>query len=177
MPRFDLRRFGAAVVAAACFGGAIAAHAEFAADAVQTHCITPLHTGAALGEGLQRAPKDMEAKLLNGKIARLYRTDDPQILVVAHESGQTCEIMALGADLGAFGAAIEAWEIDDTLFTASADSLIKADAPSGGYYVAPRGEDGFIQVFVTSRPDARFVGVTVARVPDGAMARQVLGID
>ncbi|WP_417250278.1 hypothetical protein [Celeribacter sp.] len=170
-------RLIAALVAAVLGYVPMSVSAEPVVDAVQAHCITPLYLDTELGFGLERAPKQMEAKLLQGKVARLYRTDDPKILVVAHESDRTCEIMALGTDLAAFDTAISTWTVGEMPFTASDDSVLLTDAPSGGYYVAALPEGDFIQVFVAVRPGAKFIGVTVGRVGDSAMARQVLGIE
>lgn len=153
------------------------AMAEDLTEAAARYCVTPLHTDVALGFGLDRAPAAMEAKLLKGKIAKIYRTDNPQVLVVAHDSGQTCEIMAIGMDIEAFGAATSGWMLDDAPFKASADSNINGDTPGGGYFAAQRGDGDFMQMFVTTHPESRFIGVTVGRVADSVHAREVLGLE
>ncbi|GAA3856639.1 hypothetical protein [Celeribacter arenosi] len=155
----------------------LSALAEPVVDAVQSYCVTPLHGDTALGFGLTRASAQMEAQLLNGKDAALFRTDSPNILVVAHNSGQTCEVMALGTDQSDFVAATGDLSLDGGVFAQSADTVYFADKPGGGYLVAPRDAGGFIQAFVTTHPESRFIGVTVGRVADSAMAREVLGLD
>lgn len=161
--------------------GAAASETARSTDAVvaatQRYCIDPLARDTALGFGLERAPAAMEAKLLNGKLARIFRTDDPQILVVAHDSGKTCDIMALGKDVGAFGAAIGDWQLDTAPFIASPDSQIHLDKPGGGFYAAQRAEGGFVQMFVTTQPQYRSIVVNVVRAQDSALAREVLGLE
>ncbi|WP_417260466.1 hypothetical protein [Celeribacter sp.] len=148
--------------------------AEPVTQAVQSYCITPLEKEIALGFGLERAPKDMERKLLNGKVAKIYRTDDSRVLVVAHESGQTCEIMALGTDIVEFAVATSEWRVGGAEMTASASTNINPEGQSGGYFAAALESGGYIQSFVTVLPDNRFIGVTTSRVADSAQAREVL---
>lgn len=157
--------------------GGLAAQAGAVIDATQRHCIDPLHTDVALGFGLERAPAEMEVKLLHGKQGRIFRTDNPQILVVAHDSGKTCEIMAIGTDISGFNAATAGWQLDGVAMTASEDSNVHLDKPGGGYYAGARASGGYIQIFVTSHPESRFLGLTVGRVEDSAHAREVLGIE
>lgn len=153
------------------------AQAEPVVQAVSDFCVLPLHQGAEMGDGLSRAPAEMETKLLNGKLGKIYRTANPQILVVAHDSGQTCEIMALGTDLSAFVAALGDLRIDDGVFASSPDTTFPSDAPGGGYLAAVREAGGFMQIYLTTHPESRFIGATVGRVDDSAMARQVLGLE
>lgn len=152
----------------------LSAAADPVTQAVQSYCITPLANDIALGFGLERAPKEMEGKLLNGKVAKLYRTDDSRVLVVAHESGQTCEIMALGTDIVEFAIATSEWRVDGVQMTASASTNINPEGQSGGYFAAALEAGGYVQSFVTVLPERHFIGVTTSRVDDSAQAREVL---
>lgn len=145
-------------------------------DAVQAHCIDPLYHATPLGAGLEAAPAAMAAKLLNGKTAQLFKTADPQILVVAHNSGATCEVMALGHDFASFAQATDQWKIGEVAFTASEGSQVFMEKPGGGYYVIARDAGGYVQMFVISQPEMGFLGITAARVDDSAQAREILQI-
>ncbi|MEN8837240.1 MAG: hypothetical protein ABF243_08865 [Celeribacter marinus] len=168
-----MRFFVAVVICGFC---PLSLFAEPVARAVQDYCITPLAEDIALGFGLARASAEMERKLLNGKVAKLYRTDDSRIMVVAHESGQTCEVMALGADIVEFAVATGGWRVRDTAPASSPSTNINPNGQSGGYFAARLGDDGFIQSFVTVLPERQFIGVTTSRVAQSAQAREVLGL-
>lgn len=140
-------------------------------------CITSLESGAAVGPGLKRADPAMEAKLLNGKTGTVWRTWNAQIVIVAHDSGDTCEVMGIGMLPGGFARALNGWREDaGRSYAIDAGQNMPDDGPGGAYLARQMPERDFIQMFIQTQPEARFIGITVARVKDSTQAREVLGL-
>jgi hypothetical protein len=83
--------------------------------------------------------------------------------------------MGLGMDMDAFAAALNVWQSANR-YGIDAHANISANAP-GGAYIARQIEGGdFIQAFIQSQPEIKFVGITMSRVADSVQAREVLGL-
>lgn len=144
--------------------------------AMERDCLAPLRAAAPLGTGLTRADAAMEATLLNGKIGKVYRTENSAVVVIGHASGDTCDVMGLAVPGAELAARFEAWRAGaGASFAASADTSIATSGAGGGYFASPLDGGGFLQIFVTQH-DTGFVGVTASRVADSAQAREVLGL-
>jgi hypothetical protein len=139
------------------------------------HCVTPLETTAELGAGLPRAAPEMEAKLLDGKAAKILRTENPRVVVVAHDSGDTCEIMALGMVVSEFDQAFRDWLEGQADYRVDVTAKM-TDAEAGGAYIARKlPDEGYVQAFIQTHPDSGFVGITVSRVVRSAAADELFG--
>lgn len=154
--------------------------ADDAADimnAISDICIDRLENGRAIGAGLDRANAAMENKLLNGKAGKIWRLNNQKVVIVEHDSGETCEVMAIGVDPSDVGAALQVWMgFDGQAFTIDPEYKLPAQG-SGGAYLARQLENGdFLQVFVQSQAEAKFVGMTASRVQDSVQARELLGL-
>lgn len=151
-------------------------HAEDGPDlieALSASCIMPLETGGGLAKGLEVAPDEMAARLLNGKDAVLRRHPNPRILVVAHNSGDTCEVMTLGIRAETVADGIRAWAGQAGYTIADGENM--ALPTGGGAYLARALDEGFVQIFVHTDAARGFTGITAGRVADSAQAREVLG--
>jgi len=153
----------------------------FAGDADDTmaallgHCVAPLETTSELGAGLTRAAPEMEAKLLDGKAAKILRTENPRVVVVAHDSGDTCEIMALGMTISEFDTAFRDWLTTQQDYRVDATAKM-ADDVAGGAFIARKLPDaGYVQAFIQTHPDSGFIGITVSRVASSAAADELFG--
>jgi hypothetical protein len=152
---------------------ALASDGDDVMEALLSHCVSPLETGAPLAYGLQRAAPEMEAKLLDGKAARVFRTTNPKIVVVAHDSADTCEVMALGLTISKFDVAFRAWLGGQTDYRVDAEAKM-GDEIDGGAYIARALQAGFVQAFIQTHPQSGFIGITVARVAQSAQAEELL---
>jgi hypothetical protein len=126
-----------------------------------------------LAYGLTRAAPEMEAQLLDGKAAQLFRTANPKIVVVAHDSADTCEVMALGLTVSEFDTAFRVWLAAQDAYRV--DALAKmGDDIEGGAYIARALEAGFVQAFIQTHPKSGFIGITASRVAQSAQAEELL---
>ena len=155
------------------------ARADGGADLVQSMseiCVASLETGANVGPGLTRAQPAMEAKLLNGKQGKIWRTENPKVVIVAHSSGETCEVMGLGILPSEFDRSLQAWLLDaGQTFKIDPGHNIQDATPGGAYLAQPLADGGYVQMFIQTHPETRFVGITVARVEDSVQAKELLG--
>ena len=163
-----------ALVAALTASPAFAATGEDAVSALQAHCLAPLEEGTALGEGLTRAVPEMEARLLDNKAARIFRTEDPSIVVVAHDSGETCEIMAIGTRPSDFDTAFRAWLGGQADYRINVEAAM-GDVKPGGAYIARKVGEAYVQAFIQTHPESGFVGITASRVESSASADELFG--
>jgi len=144
--------------------------------ALRDVCMVSLETRTAVGPGVTRAPAEMEAKLLNGKIASVWRTANPKIVVVAHDSGNTCEVMGLGMVVSDFAEALRLWAADAGMVI-DADENMNDDGPGGAYLARAMAEGDFVQIYIEAQPAQTFVGVTATRVQDSVQAKELLGME
>ena len=153
----------------------------FAGDADDTmaallgHCVTPLEMSTELGAGLTRAAPEMEAQLLDGKAAKLLRTDNPRVVVVAHDSGDTCEIMALGMVVSQFDTAFRGWLTGQPDYRVDATAKMTDDAAGGAYIARKLPDASYVQAFIQTHPESGFVGITASRVDSSAAADELFG--
>lgn len=155
------------------------AKADGGADLVQSMsgvCVASLVSGTDVGPGLTRAEPAMESKLLNGKQGKIWRTENPKIVIVAHTSGDTCEVMGLGILPSEFSESLQVWLREDgQSFKIDPGHNMQDTTPGGAYLAQPLDDGGFVQMFIQTHPETRFVGITVARVEDSVQARELLG--
>jgi hypothetical protein len=151
----------------------MAGAADDAVASLVSACVAPLETGTAIGDGLVRAAPEMEAKLLDNKAGKLFRTENSSVVVVVHDSGDTCEIMALGLRIAEFDTAFRGWLADEPAYRIDAEANLNDDAP-GGAYIARAIDTGFVQAFIQTQPDTGFVGITVSRVSQSSAAEELL---
>lgn len=141
--------------------------------ALSETCVAPLEQGMPMVQGLTAAPDAMAAKLLNGKDATLWRHANPKIVILAHNSGNTCEVMGLGLDMGAVSGVIRDWAAEAGYTVAEGENM---DLPTGGgAYLVRALDEGFLQIFVHFDTPRKFIGISAGRVEDSAQAREVLG--
>lgn len=146
---------------------------EDLAHALSNACITPLETKTKLAAGFDPAPDAMAAKLLNGKDATLWRHENSKIVIVAHNTGETCEVMGMGLDMNAVAISIRGWaEASGYIFSEGENMDL---ATGGGAYLVRALDTGFVQIFVHTDAERGFVGVTASRVKESTQAREVLG--
>ncbi len=143
------------------------------AGALAAACVTPLEERQPMAEGLERAPEAMAAQLLNGKDATLWRHANPKIVVVAHNSGETCEIMGIGFDMGDVAVAVRGWAAEADYTIAEGENMDRATG--GGAYLVRALEPDYVQIFVHTDAPRGFVGITAGRVKVSAQAEEVLG--
>ena len=154
-------------------GFALADDAEDLIDVLTEACVVPLQNEAVMAQGLDVASEAMATQLLNGKDATLWRHPNPKLVVVVHNSGNTCEIMGLGIDMAGAATAIRDWAGDAQYTFAPGENM---DLPAGGgAYLVRAVEDGYVQIFVHVDTPRGFLGITAGRVADSAQAREVLG--
>lgn len=140
-------------------------------------CVTALMTGAAVGPGLTRAEPAAEEKILHGKSGKIWWTWNNKVVVLDHASGRTCEVLGLGVTPSSFGLALEAWLRDAGSGYTPNKPVNFPDGKPGGIYLVTQLEDGgFIQMFIQSLPDAKYLEIIVARVAESSEARDVLGL-
>lgn len=170
--------FGLSVMIATLGMGTIA-KADGGTDLVESMsgiCVSSLESGSEIGPGLTRAEPAMETKLLNGKQGKIWRTGNPKVVVVAHTSGETCEVMGLGVLPSEFDQSLMTWLQDEgQSYRISPGHNIQDNTPGGAFLARRLDDDGFIQMFVQTHPESNFIGITVARVADSAEARELLG--
>ncbi len=163
-----------AVLLALVAGTAQADNGADLIDALSASCIEPLESGGALAEGLTKAPVSMSMQLLNGKDATLWRLPNAKLLVVAHNSGNTCEVMALGVDMAVLANALRGWAFEAGYTIADGENMDLATG--GGAYIVRALDEGFVQIFVHTDAPRGFAGISAGRVEDSAQAREVLGM-
>ncbi|MEO8531686.1 MAG: hypothetical protein ABI459_10715 [Deltaproteobacteria bacterium] len=169
---FDLRlAFVALFLASPVFAG----DADDAMTALLNQCVTPLETAAEVGAGLTRAAPAMEAKLLDGKAAKLLRTDNPRVVVVVHDSGVTCEIMALGMVVSEFDVVFRDWLTAQPDYRVDVGAKMTDEGPGGAYIARKLPEAGYVQAFIQTHPESGFIGITVSRVETSAAADELFG--
>ncbi|MGR3660401.1 MAG: hypothetical protein ACU0CA_04320 [Paracoccaceae bacterium] len=140
-------------------------------------CVTSLMSGAAVGPGLTRAGPATEEKILHGKIGKIWRTWNNKVVILDHASGKTCEVLGLGVTPSQFGLALESWLREGGAAYTPNKPVNFPDHKPGGIYLVTQLEDGgFIQMFIQSLPDAKYLEIIIARVAESAEARDVLGL-
>ncbi len=153
---------------------AFAADADAVLGALVKHCITPLETNGLLGATLTRADAGMETKLLDGKLGRVFRTANPKVVVVAHDSGSTCEVMGLGIAVAEFSASIGFWLEVDSNYVIDSGANMPATGQGGASLARAMPEGDFILAFIQTLAEAGFIGITVSRLADSEIAKQML---
>jgi hypothetical protein len=143
-------------------------------SAMVSNCITPLQSKTELGADLTRADSVMETKLLDGKLGRVYRTANPKVVILAHESGTTCEVMGLGIAVPEFTASLDAWLDVDTDFVIDDTANMPATGQGGASIARIMPEGDYMQAFIQTLGDAGFIGITVSRVAESEAAKAML---
>jgi len=154
--------------------------AAFASDgsdvlnAMVSNCITPLESKTRLGDTLARADAAMETRLLDGRLGRVFRTANPKVVVLVHDSGTTCEVMGLGIAIAEFAVSLDAWLDVDPNFAIDAGANMPAQGQGGASIAGAMPEGDFVQAFIQTLAEAGFIGINVSRVADSEAPKAML---
>ena len=147
-------------------------------QAMSAGCLNKLDTGSFNTEIYERAVPQMELQLLNNRSGRVWRTEDPRVVIVDFESETLCDVMGLNVPVNEFVNALTGWlSFEGRAFTVDTDANLTPDSADGAYFVRKTDAGDYIQVTVTSSPENNFIGLNVQRVADSFAAQEVLGED
>ncbi len=145
-------------------------------QAMAKGCLEKLETEIFDTETFTRADLNMEIKLLNNRSGRVWRTEDPRVVIIDFESETLCDVMGLGVPVAEFSNALTNWlAFEGRAYTLDTDAELTPDSADGAYFVRKADDGDYIQVTVTSNPEYNFIGLNIARVQNSFTARDVLG--